>query len=326
MEFKRTDLNNASEEELLKVLNYNARCATFIKQEIDKLKQATTSSNSKVSVITKHLEEVKVKREEVEDKAFEEKVKKHLKDVKALDLNDIEENIYGVLPIHRDYRYEKIIRRVILELKKEIDDINAIIVEEGEDISKSDFEELTTDIKNYFKRIEVLRDVLKEEKSEDVDDNIDNTLVFIPTQSGNPRLLDDLDNNIPSSFYDEFLELFNSIKDGSFKGAKRFNKNRKLSELREVKGNHLRITYFKLGKNTYGILTAFIKKTNTSHGYRNMLETRYKDYKNGVESKIKENLNNEEFLQLQKDYEIEVLRKLGIEEEIAIQKVKKGND
>lgn len=57
-----------------------------------------------------------------------------------------------------------------------------------------------------------------------------------------------------------------------------------------------------------------------------MLETRYKDYKNSVESKIKENLNNEEFLQLQKDYEIEVLRKLGIEEEIAIQKVKKGND
>ena len=228
--------------------------------------------------------------------------------------------------IHRDYRYEKIIRRVILELKKEIDDINAIIVEDIDTMSKDELEILNNDIKDDQKRIEVLRDVLKEEKEEDVDDNIDNTLVFIPTQSGNPRLLDDLDNNIPSPFYDEFLELFNSIKDGSFKGAKRFNKNRKLSELREVKGNHLRITYFKLGKNTYGILTAFIKKTTTSHGYRNMLETRYKDYKNGVESKIKENLNNEEFLQLQKDYEIEVLRKLGIEEEIAIQKVNKGND
>ena len=323
MEFKTTNLDNVNENDLIMVLNHNARCASFTRGEIEKLKKATASSESKISIVSKP-EKVIVEKMEEEDKVFEDKVQKCLDDIKSLE-EDVEENIYEMLPSERDYDYEKIILRVILEFKKEINDINEIVVDEYETMSKEDLEEFSKEIKGFQKCIELLKNVLKEEKSEDADDDIDNTIIFIPTTSGNPRLLDDI-KSIPEDSYEEFLELFLSIKDGSFKGDKRFQMNHKLIGLREVKGSQLRITYVKLGKNTYGILNAFMKKVDSSHGYRNMLYTRYKDYKNNVRDKIKKKIKDEEFLKVHKDYEIEVFRMLGIENEEQLQKIKKGNE
>ncbi len=326
MEFKFIDLNGITEEELIEVLDHNARCSVYTKREIDKLRKATAPSNSKI-VITKQNEGKIVEKCEKENSAFEKKVIKHLQMVKDMDIAELEDNIYGSLPTTRDYDYEKIIKRLILEFKKEINDINEIVVGEYETLSKEDLEYFSSEIKLFQKRIDVLKKVLKEEKEEVKDDDIDNTLVFIPTQSGNPRLLDDL-KSIPSDFYDEFLELFISMIDGTFKKCKRFNMNKKLNELREVKGDHLRITYVKLGKNTYGVLTAFMKKTNSDHGYRNMLYTRYKEYKKNVKDKLEKTIENpsEEFLKYHKDYQIEVFRMLGIEDEKDIQKIKRGNE
>ena len=326
MEFIFKDTSNLEEKELIELLNHNVRCAGITRREINKLKQATASSNSKVTVVSIVEKPVIEKRKE-EDKVFEKKVRKCLKTIKEISVENIEEDIYGALPSHRDYDYKKIIRRVILELSKEINDINEIILADGETISKEDLEDLSEELTNAKKIIDTLKGVLKEEDLEDTDDNVDNTVIFIPTASGNCRIFDDLDN-IPVAYHNEFLELFSSIIDGSFKNAKRFKNNNKIKNLREVKGDLLRITYFKLGKNTYGVFNAFQKKEDTSHGYRSMLYTRYKEYTKYVEKKLKAKVKeqDDEFLKIHKDYEIELLRKLGVTDENNIQKVKKGEE
>lgn len=325
MEFKFIDLDELTENDLITVLNHNVRCASLKRKEISKLKQATTSSESKINVITQEKKKAEAKVEEVEDITFENKVKQTIKSIKNIPFEELEESIYGALPSQRDYGYEKIILRVILEFKKEINDINEIIVADLENISKQDLEEFLSEVKEFEKCIQLLKNVLKEEKQADADDDVDNTLIFIPTTSGNPRLIDDI-KDIPIDFYDEFLELYESIIDGTFKKSKRFDKNNKLKGLREVKGDHLRITYVKLGKNTYGILTAFMKKTNSDHGYRNMLYTRYKDYKNNVKDKLIGCINDEEFIKIHNGYKLDVFRILGVEKSEETQKVKKGNE
>ena len=86
---------------------------------------------------------------------------------------------------------------------------------------------------------------------------------------GNIRVIDEIEKISKSSpeFCSEFLELFQSIQDGSFKRVKRFLNNNKLVGISEVRGFKPRVVFDRIGKNDYAIITAFLKKCDNDRGY-----------------------------------------------------------
>ena len=77
----------------------------------------------------------------------------------------------------------------------------------------------------------------------------------------------------------------------------------------EVKGFQTRILYERLAKNKYAIITAFIKKVNVDRGYLESIYQKTKDYFS-IKENIKALLDNEEFLQMNKEYEEEIINLL----------------
>ena len=100
--------------------------------------------------------------------------------------------------------------------------------------------------------------------------------------------------------------MFDSIKDGSFKNVKRFsntnNKNAGVSEVRDYK---IRVVFDRISSHDYAIITAFIKKSDNDAGYLKSLISKVKNYDN-IRAILKNNLNNPEFMNLQKEYENEL--------------------
>ncbi len=122
-------------------------------------------------------------------------------------------------------------------------------------------------------------------------------------------------------FRESFKKLIDSIIDGSFKNQKNFKNNRKLSGFQEVKGHQVRIVYDRIGLDTYGLITAFIKKKNNSKGYRESLENKFADYKS-IKEDLKEIYQTEEFQQENDSYLSELERILSGEKTSSKKKTK----
>ena len=138
---------------------------------------------------------------------------------------------------------------------------------------------------------------------------IENELIFVPTSGGNIRIFDELDH-IPSNFYKKFESLFASIKDGTFKGVKKLQGSLEgLAEVRDIPSGS-RVTFMRLDQNRYAVISAFVKKSDNNSGYQKMVENHYQSYRQ-QEPALKANLDNPEFLELHKQYEQELFRKLS---------------
>ena len=324
MEFKFVDVDDISEDDLISVLDYNRRCANKVRNEISKLKEVTTvfqkgdfNSKNNFSYLLKNDENKENKR--IIDVDFEGEVDYYLSDFKLLEINDLESNIDQVLPSRKNSNYKRIIMRIISEMIRDIKELNEIIVSES-NMSSNDLKEYRDEILCCRKKIELLK--LKISKSsnenintlEDEDEEIENTLIFVPTLRGNIRVLDDL-KNIPVDYYAGFLGLFKSIKDGSFKNIKRFTEIDVLRGAIEVKDFKIRVVFTRLSKNKYAILSAFMKKTDNDLAYRRPLEIKMQDYKNNIYKIIMEQLDNPEYLEYNKKIEEELFRILGENED-----------
>ena len=137
----------------------------------------------------------------------------------------------------------------------------------------------------------------------------ENNLYFFKTTSGNIYCLNDLDK-IKKEYYESFSELFKSIKDGTFKRAKRLNSNNsKTSSLSEVRGFKTRILFDRLDKNNYIIIMCAVKKCNFDNGYKKSLENRALMYR-AMKPKLLEQRDIQEYKNENKSIEKKVLRKL----------------
>lgn len=311
MEFIILDLDTATEEQLKAAVECNYRTFGLMSSKIETLKKANEQALKKAQQKKEeHFHQQEPIEEVVDDidAEFEEEVAFFISDVKKLPADAIEENIESVLPSRKHYEYERLLKRIIAELFRDYNEIEEYMLTESMESEEQD--ELLHDQAVFLRKIKAISKQLTLTKEEITQTPvIENNLIFVPTSGGNIRIFEELDH-IPSNYYKKFESLFASIKDGTFKGVKKMQGSLDgLSEVRDIPSGS-RVTFMRLDKNTYAVISAFVKKSDNSSGYQKMVENHYQSYRQ-QETALKANLDNPEFLELHKQYELELFRKLS---------------
>ena len=304
------DFNNMEDmsvSEILSFLDAKRISAEKKKQEIKKLRSAIESTK----IVKKDtLEEVVLDDNNSvseSDDDFEKEVEYYLSDFMGLKEYD-KESIEDVLPSRSNYNYEKIVLRIIAEITHDIKDIREIILDDS-DMDKSDLEEYKEELLSLNNKRNALKEILLFEEDTTVEER-KNNLIFMPIKGTDEfRIFDEL-KSIPQEEYEGFLELFESIKDGTFKNVRRFANNKSLNGAVEVKGHQIRVVFQRLSKDCYGIVSMFMKKTQNSDGYRNALINRYSEFKS-MEKELKEKIKDPEFILKNKETEEKLLKILS---------------
>lgn len=302
--FEQVDFNK-DVDSIIAGLDRNRDTASRVRRQIKELKQ-----HPETIELSKSEETIDLKAEEREESEEEtdEELSLYIDEYRKISGDD-EESIIALLPDPDDYEYKNIIYRLHAESLKEIKEMTEIMLEDGDSKDES-----KSFIENEKKKINILRKLLLTEEIKEEEQEELNTIILAPLESGRIRILDDIDS-IPRDYYGKLHDLIQSIVNGSFKRAKRFSfgENRNQANICEVRGQGIRVTYQRLNKNTYALTSAFLKKTDNDHGYRDYMITVYTEYKK-VEEALKNGLSNPEFMALHEDYVQEMWNKLGIGE------------
>ena len=85
-----------------------------------------------------------------------------------------------------------------------------------------------------------------------------------------------------------------------------------LAGLTEVKDrpSGARITFMRLDKKTYAIISAFVKKSDNNNGYQKMVASHYQTYLSAEED-LKKAIQNPEFIAMHQDIEKQVFQTLN---------------
>lgn len=308
MNFRILDLTKATEQELQDCIDKNIIVAKLHRDEIARLKALSTSVQPRVEIEKHHEKLQQNPQPKVKDEDFEDEVDYYFEAIHSLTSKTLILHIEDFLPSKKNPSYKKLMYRIQAEILREIKDVKDFIA--TEELSEEEISELREEIALSQLKIDRIISILnkKEEKESEEDLVEENTLIFIPTQTGRVRVFDELES-MPPEYYDELFDLFSSIKNGTFKGVKRFH-GEHLARTSEVKGRLMRIVFDRIDKNTYAILTMFAKKVDTSIGYRTSLETVVQSYipsRNNIIEKLK----NPEFIELHQNLEIELMQKLS---------------
>lgn len=305
MNFKIIDLSTVTSDELIQAITSNIQTARLMSSEIEKLK--ASAHVRKVSY--DEVLEIDTSEDESSlpiDSDFEDEVDYYYHLLRSYTEHGVGDDISSVLPSRNNYNYRRILIRLKAEIIKKIKEIKDFIGDEH--LSLEDIAVFKDDLDYERKCMELIDSQLHEE-NEDCVEVTDNKLIFFPSPSGNIHVLDYLEG-IDSDFYSRFNELFLSIKNGTFKGAKRFNNNDALNGFCEVKGTSVRVMYSRLSSDCYAIITAFVKKTDKDQAYTNFIVKHCRDFKN-IEDVLKSKLDDPEFMELNKQYEDELFRILA---------------
>lgn len=312
MYFEILDFNHLEIEQIIKIMDKNHKTASMLEAEIKQIKNISTKQNkdNDEKFIPKKDKTLDKKSKEFKDEEFENEVNYYLEGIKGLSTEDVEKEIDKFLPSKKNYNYDKIILRIKAELLKNIKDIKELIVE-FDGLSKEDLISFKEEIELNKRKInEISRVTNDQSKQNNTEINKENELIFAPTNGGNIRVLEELDK-IPPDYYENFLELFKSIKDNTFKNVKRLTSmNNKTSGVCEVRGFKTRVVFARLDNQKYVVITAFIKKSDKDKGYIEQLQRKIAEYRDNYQ-KIKDNLDNKEFLDTQKELEKELFNKLS---------------
>lgn len=309
MEIIRLDLEQTTEEKLVEAISNNNRVLNRLNSEIKKISIATKQMEEKQEVtfpsdiyIKHNMPEVRQKEDDLSDTI--EYYYKNIVSINSLDTKVLEKEILENLPNSDSENYDMILLQIQMRLLKNIKEIEEFI-NDVDKIDTDDLSDFKAEVELNDKKIKLISKIRKENKAIEDIDNTDNNLIFVPTSGGNIRVLEEL-SHIDSEYLEEFKGLFDSIKDGSFKNVKRFsntnNKNAGVSEVRDYK---IRVVFDRISSHDYAIITAFIKKSDNDAGYLKSLISKVKNYDN-IRAILKNNLNNPEFMNLQKEYENEL--------------------
>ena len=295
------------DEELLKALKHNNKVSSSMKQEIkemEKLDEANKKMSFKIE--KQNFEEDDEYEEEQDEDSDYLYYYEPIKDVSEdISITELEKIIKENLPSKNNPNYFKIISRMMAEILKEIMEYEEI---KSDSIGEKEIIEETQKLIDLNKRkINFIRSTKEKETNEE--EVKENNLYFLKTTSGNIYCLNDLDK-IKNEYYESFEELFKSIKDGTFKRAKRLNSNNlKTSSLSEVRGFKTIVLFDKLDENNYIIIMCVVKKCNYDNGYKKSLETRGLTYR-AMKPKILSQKNSEESKTENKDIEKKLFLKL----------------
>lgn len=318
MEFIILDLDDEiSSEEIFEVISKNHNTSMLMDKEVKKLKELSSKSTKRVENDNK-IPEKEMIYDEVDEvnSELDDKVDYYNYLISSIDdCEDLQDQIESSLPNPNTGDYKTIVLRLKLKLLKRIKETADFISECREEFDDEDLEEYKEEIRLCSKKLEIL----KSESNEEVNENKTSTKnnFFFPVSSmGNIRVIDEIEKISKSSpeFCSEFLELFQSIEDGSFKRVRRFLNNNKLVGISEVRGFKPRVVFDRIGKNDYVIITAFLKKCDNDRGYKDSLELKIQKYMSQRDNIVKK-LNNPEYRALNEQYTNELFGKLGYNNE-----------
>ena len=174
--------------------------------------------------------------------------------------------------------------------------------------------EFLKEIKEYINKLEEKIVYLNEFVGFDLDEEVikEFNIVFLETNGGRACFLEDIDGY--EEFFNSYAKLFKSLLIGKPLKKKYFtNVNNKLAGLCEARDPHgqTRIFYEKINEDTFVVIGGIIKKDFSSMGYKNSTTSTYTDYLN-KKPYILANLNNESYLERQREYLDLVKEKLGL--------------
>ena len=223
---------NSSLDEMIEVIEDNIHTTTLTREEISKLKLQSKRTKRQDIVIQPKKKEI-TEKEPYCDIDFEEEMEYYLTDYKSLREDNLEEDLLSILPSKKTYRYKDIILRLIAESLKEIKEVNELISRDN--FNNEELADLRSVILLEKKKISILKEHLKHKDEVETEEEINNEIILVPSLTGNVKLIEDLEHIHPSN-YEAFLELVESIKNGTFKGVKRFTNNLRFAGISEVRG------------------------------------------------------------------------------------------
>lgn len=303
MEFIRIDPHEVTSEEIAKAITSNCKTVKLMKKEIEKLEQFNQDYHNSVKTSENDSGKSIEKEENIEEEItsntptdFDNKVDYYYSLIDSIPISEkLNEEIETILPSNKNIDYNDIIMRLKLEFFRNIKELKEFI--EEEDLSVDELKEFKEEIKaNQLKIASIDYINSKKEENKSNDDSKENNLIFVPTEGGNIRVIDEI-KNIDVSFLSDFKKLFDSIKDGTFKNVKRYNnsKNFLTSSVAEVKDFKIRVVFDRISKNDYALITAFIKKNDNDKGYRTSLDLKIINYLK-QKDRLKELVNNDEYM------------------------------
>ena len=289
MKFLKID-EEAEVSDIVKVIEDNVKIASGVRSEIEKLQNIKQNATSNTSDIDTVKTSMKSDNDCEDSDDCEDMINYYLDDYKKYVDKITVENLLEIIPSRSNFRFFEIVMRLQAESIKEIKELEELAVLEND-------KDMLLDIKKSIiceqEKINCLKEILEMDEDKIVDVKHKNKIYLVPNLSGKIMIIDDLEH-ISMEYYDLFLELINSIIDNTFKGVKRFTNNSNLDiGISEVRGNAVRILFQRLDKDTYALITAFIKKTNSSHGYLDYVRNKVAIYKSVLDY-IKESLKIED--------------------------------
>lgn len=300
-----------SEEETKKLIQELEELERNIDQKKESIKklQVVSSTPKVMSIETQRLEEQED--DEIIEDNFLEEFNFFLENYRMLRENFEPEEFLYVLPSKKHKDYKNIILRLYLESKKEI---HELLMMKDSTTDEEEKEEIDRLIEHEKRKCELLKERLyKKEVETDLEEEKDlNEIILVPTISGNIRVLEEIEH-IKDEYYEGFKELIDSIVDGTFKNVKVFTNDRYLVGISEVKLFKIRVVFTRLSSNKYALITAFTKKSDNDKLYGESLRSKVFDYRK-MEKRIKELIEDEEFLKLNGQYVEELYNVLNKKE------------
>lgn len=224
---------------------------------------------------------------------FEREVLKYLDAIDSLDdSDDMVADIIQTLPFGEEYDIGRLLKRLILEFYRKIEEVKMVMNGSEEDFNDPIYLEL---LRVYEKKMAVIIDLASKNQLLESSESVSNQLIFLKNNGGRIRVLDEIED-MDKSLYPGLLSLFNSIIDGTFKGNQKYV-NRWLNTIYEVKdtSSKTRILYDSVGSDCYVVIGVRFKDRNYDSVSRNAISNHVMQY-NKVRPRIEVALDDEEFL------------------------------
>lgn len=319
MLFSTIDFNDTVTK-ITSTIDANCARASVTRREIDKLKQQNINNGEERKLEIFETDEIVEEKESV-DEEFEDEIDFYLNDYLYINDNFTMDELIKILPSKNNYRFNDIIMRLYAESLKAMNEYR--ILSKDESNSKEDLDVIVKALVSEKRKMSYLLEIINHKDEIKEKDN-KNKLFLIPNSTGSVKILDDLRSE-DASFYPAFLELINSIEDGSFKNVKRFKNNNDLIGVCEVKGYQVRVVFVRIDKDTYGLITALVKKQDNDKNYRNFLRNRISEYRK-VCPNLKNYISDEKIMEENSDNLAELYNILGVTKENGIEKKKGGKN
>ena len=316
----------ATIEELEKVIKYNIGRASILRDNIKELDRVerTKGKSIKISEIpasnTEIIEDTETEQQEYI--YYYHNMQEELKN--KTDSKEVITAINSTLPSQENKNYFNIVSRIKLELLKEIHELDTMLTEDEISEDPKFKQDIDEEKRKLYEIIGIINYLQTEKTHEQVERNtsINNKLVFLETPSGSIYAENDL-YSIPEEYYESFSGLLQSIKNGTFKNVKMLNGSHQvICAVSEVKDFKTRVVFDRIDTNTYAIISIFVKKCDIDNAYRTSLANRIDYYKKNRPYLV-EMAKDSEFMNKNSTIEDKLLT--GLKEKNLVKTIKGGN-